>query len=238
MHNYSHSLVLFSIALAALTAFSCVVSVSPAQYEIIDRPIRHERVQIQLMSEYLGVESLDIDLIQQYSKEFNVDYKLIIALIKQESQFDCHAVSERGAAGLMQIMPVTRAEISEKLSLQNIHLPTENLRAGIYYLSNLYDLFEGASSEDRTCLTLAAYNAGPSRIYDAQELSAYLGENPSSWAAVQKALPLLSKRCYTLHQSIWGEGKPRSGYFGSFRQTTTYVDNVMKSYHEYQEVFD
>ena len=79
-------------------------------------------------------------------------------------------------------------------------------------------------------LALAAYNAGPSRVYDAQELAAYMGEDPSSWRAVAKALPLLSKRYYSLHALVWNDARPKYGYYGSSRQTITYVDRVMNSY--------
>ncbi len=106
-------------------------------------------------------------------------------------------------------MPVTNSEISEELDMKESYLPDENLKAGIYYFSKLYELFKGETEEDRLSLALAAYNAGPSRIYDAQELAAYLGENPSRWSSIQTMLPLLSKRYYSLHQSVWKITGPR-----------------------------
>ena len=90
------------------------------------------------------------------------------------------AVSERGAQGLMQIMPVTNSEIAEEIDIQDPSLPHENLRAGVYYVAKLSELFKDVKGEDRIRLVLAAYNAGPSRIYDAQEL----GFDPKEQAAV------------------------------------------------------
>jgi membrane-bound lytic murein transglycosylase F len=153
----------------------------------------------------------------------------------QESQFDHDAVSERGAIGLMQLMPVTNAEILEDLDLEGNQLPEENIIAGTYYVSKLLGLFKDCSPEDRLRLMLASYNAGPSRIYDAQELGAYMGEDPRKWSTIEHMLPLLSKRYYSLHSSVWQSGKPRSGYFGSWRQTLAYVDNTMKIYQTFSK---
>jgi membrane-bound lytic murein transglycosylase MltF len=160
------------------------------------------------------------------SKEYGMDWQLIMAIIQQESKFDENAVSEKGAQGLMQLMPNTQMDIAE--NLDNSFNPHGNIDIGINYFSRLYRLFESSTREDQVSLALAAYNAGPSRIYDAQDIAAYLGENPFSWRAIQNALPLLSKRYNTLHQSIWDGGKPRNGYFGSWRQTILYVKSINK----------
>ncbi|MDI6802912.1 MAG: transglycosylase SLT domain-containing protein [Bacteroidota bacterium] len=171
-------------------------------------------------------------IVDERAKANDLDSKLILAIIKQESQFNENAVSERGAQGLMQLMPKTQFELSDD-SLDSFH-PEKNIKLGVSYFSKLYKLFENAPEEDRICLALAAYNAGPSRIYDAQDLAAYLGEDPLSWRSIQNALPLLSKRYYTLHQPVWDGGKPRNGYFGSWRQTILYVQNVLKFHKDIQ----
>ncbi|MBI1804064.1 MAG: transglycosylase SLT domain-containing protein [Ignavibacteria bacterium] len=169
-------------------------------------------------------------LVKQFAHKYNVDYRMILAIITKESQFNHEAVSERGARGFMQIMPVTNAEVAEQLKLDSIDLPTENLRAGIYYFSKLYELFPNAVPDNRLRLALAAYNAGPSRVYDAQELTAYFGENPNAWESVQHFLPLLSKRYDSLHQLVWKDGRPPSGFCGRASETVEYVGEVMKEY--------
>lgn len=161
----------------------------------------------------------------EITKSDDFDWRLILAIIKQESQFDPNAVSSQGAQGLMQLHPSTQADFG--LDSNEVFVPYRNIEVGIKYFKQLYNLFVGADRDDRIRLALAAYNAGPSRIYDAQELAAYLGENPLSWRAIQNALPLLSKRFQTLHRSIWDGGKPRNGYFGGWRQTLYYVDKVL-----------
>jgi membrane-bound lytic murein transglycosylase MltF len=154
--------------------------------------------------------------------------------MKQESRFSRAAESDKGAEGLMQLMPVTGEELARKLELDDISHPEHNIQAGIFYLRKLYDLFEGSGDADRLKLTLAAYNAGLSRVIDAQELASYLHAKPAEWEAVKDALPLLSKRFYTLHRSVWGQDKPKSGWFGNAGQTLKYVDSVMDYYDDFR----
>ncbi len=177
-----------------------------------------------------GLADADLALVKQYASDYDVDFRLVLAIIEQESRFDPDAISDRGAVGLMQLMPVTNAEIFDLLGLEGSGLPEQNLRAGTYYVSKLMTLFGGCDPEDQMKLVLAAYNAGPARIYDAQELAAYMGEDPHRWSTIATMLPLLSKRYYSLHESVWKGGRPHSGCFGGWRQTLTYVSRTMKSY--------
>jgi membrane-bound lytic murein transglycosylase F len=178
-------------------------------------------------------------LIKDYSRQYGLDWRLVLAVMKAESGFSHDAESERGAAGLMQIMPVTGEEVARTLEIQDLAHPLNNIHGGIFYLKKLYDLFEGCEERDRLELTLAAYNAGVGRIYDAQVLAAYFHDNPRKWASVKEALPLLSKRYYTLHRNVWDQDRPKiAGWFGSSRETLTYVDRVMTYYEEYQSTLD
>lgn len=176
--------------------------------------------------------------IRRYSDIYGFDWRLVVAIMKAESGFSIDAESERGASGLMQIMPATSQEVGQKLEIEDMSHPMNNIHGGIYYLGRLYRLFEGTNQDDRVRLTLAAYNAGAGRIYDAQEVAAYFQENPTKWQAVRDALPLLSKRYYTLHRNIWPQEKPRSGWFGSSRETVAYVEKIMKYYDEYRQTLN
>ncbi len=84
---------------------------------------------------------------------------LIMGLIRQESRFNKEIRSSAGAVGLMQILPKTALETRKnnkaKLNLTN---PNENIRLGSRYLSKLLSQFNNSIP-----LSLAAYNAGPSR---------------------------------------------------------------------------
>lgn len=171
--------------------------------------------------------------IKQCAREYGFDWRLILAVMRQESRFIPDAESEKGASGLMQIMPVTGAEVAQTLSLQDLSVPGTNIRAGVYYLRRLYDLYEGSDDADRLKLALASYNAGAGRVYDAQELAAYLQDDPGRWQSVRDALPLLSKRYETLHRNVWPMQKPRNGWFGGSRQTVAYVQAVLDHYETY-----
>ena len=136
-------------------------------------------------------------VVKRYSQEYGLDWRLVLAVMKTESRFLIGAESPKGASGLMQIMPVTSNEVAKILDINDMAHPKNNIHGGVFYLKRLYDLFEGSGEADRLKLTLAAYNAGVGRIYDAQVLAAYLHDNPLEWESVKEALPLLSKRYYT-----------------------------------------
>ncbi len=174
-----------------------------------------------------------LPLIKKYSDRYDFDWVLVLSVMRQESEFDYQAVSERGAYGLMQIMPLTQIELAEKLGVQEASTPRNNIKAGVYHLKWLYSNFSDVPKNDRIRFTLAAYNAGLGRISDAQRIAAYLGNNPHQWSSVRAALPFLSKKDYTLHGRIWSDGYPPSGYFRDWQQTVDYVEKVLKCYDEY-----
>ncbi len=176
--------------------------------------------------------------IKKYSERYGFDWRLTLAVMKAESSFLDSAVSEKGAAGLMQIMPATQQEVAKALDIENVIEPQNNIRAGIFYLSRLYRMFDEAEENDRLRLTLAAYNAGPGRVFDAQEVARYFNDDPARWQSVRDALPLLSNRYYTLHQNVWEKRRPKCGSFGNHRETITYVERIMNYYDEYRLVLN
>jgi membrane-bound lytic murein transglycosylase F len=172
--------------------------------------------------------------VQRYANRYDLDWRLVLAVMKRESRFSPEAVSHKGAYGLMQIMPLTQQELAGKLGVNDLQTPLNNIRAGTFHLWSLYQAFDQADDENRIKLTLAAYNAGLNRILDAQDVGVYLGDDPNDWESVRAALPLLSRRYSTLHGRIWQSGKPRAGYFSDWRQTQAYVDTIVSYYDEYQ----
>jgi len=96
-------------------------------------------------------------LIKQHSEANGLDPHLVKAVMIVESNGNPQAVSEKGAQGLMQIMP----ETAQMLDLQDPFDPEKNIQAGTRYLRSLYELFKGDLE-----LVLAAYNAGPQRVIE------------------------------------------------------------------------
>ena len=93
--------------------------------------------------------------IRESAKKYKLDPHLVKAVIEAESNFDCYAVSCRGAKGLMQLMPGTAGD----MKVNNTFNARQNIEGGCRYLRRMLDLFEG-----NITLAVAAYNAGPRKV--------------------------------------------------------------------------
>ena len=90
-----------------------------------------------------------------YADHYGVPRVLVHAIIAQESNWNPHALSNKGAAGLMQLMPTT----AELYLVRNRFSVTENLSGGIEYLADLMTEFHGEMR-----LAVAAYYCGSRHI--------------------------------------------------------------------------
>lgn len=207
-----------------------------------DKIFIQEEVRTKLDQKSLAILNKYGKTIRNYSERYGVDWRLVVAVMKVESRFDHSAESHRGAKGFMQIMPATQLEIAEKIGLESEAFddPNGNIRGGVFYLARLYSQFgnDGLTEENRLKLTLAAYNAGPGRINDAQKMAKYVNDNPKEWKSIKNSLSLLSKKYSSLHKFVWTEKKPTNGYFKGWKETSNYVESVITYYDEYRKVFD
>jgi soluble lytic murein transglycosylase-like protein len=89
------------------------------------------------------------------ANETAIEPALIHAVIATESKHNARAKSNKGALGLMQLMPAT----ARRFHVKDRNDPKQNILAGSKYLRELLNLYQG----DLT-LTLAAYNAGPGAV--------------------------------------------------------------------------
>lgn len=99
-----------------------------------------------------------LDEIEKYSQEYKVDPKVVISVMKVESDFNPSAQSHTNAKGLMQIMPDTSKHIAKLLKLNpnsiDLNNPETNIQLGTYYLKYLMNNFHNMDT------VFAAYNAG------------------------------------------------------------------------------
>jgi soluble lytic murein transglycosylase-like protein len=93
--------------------------------------------------------------ITEASNRYGVPDRLVTAVIRAESGFNPHAVSRKGAQGLMQLMPAT----ASGLGVRNSFDPRENIHGGVRHLRALIDRFPG-----NLPLAIAAYNAGEKAV--------------------------------------------------------------------------
>jgi membrane-bound lytic murein transglycosylase F len=130
--------------------------------------------------------------IRTAAEEHGFDWRLIAALIYQESQFRPWAKSFSGVRGLMQLTLPTARDMGVKNRLD----PRESILGGTKYLKKIHGVYEDAAEPDRTLIAVAAYNVGKGHVSDARKIAVDMDLDPNKWSSLEKTLPLLRQRRY------------------------------------------
>ncbi|HMA63072.1 MAG TPA: membrane-bound lytic murein transglycosylase MltF [bacterium] len=131
-------------------------------------------------------------LIQNQAQKYDFDWRLIAAIIYQESHYNPRARSFTGVKGLMQVTLRTARE----MGIRNRLDPVQSIKGGIKYLNKIYQRFDNIEGLDRMKFTMASYNIGYGHVRDAQKIAQEKGLEPTKWSSLEQTLPLLRYRKY------------------------------------------
>jgi len=164
------------------------------------------------------------DLVKTEAARHDLDWRLLVAQMYQESRFLTDRVSFAGAAGLMQLLPQTASD----LDVTDIFDPEQSIRGGAAYLRTQLDAFSDLPPETQTRFALASYNAGRGHVLDARRLAKRLGLSPDRWYGhVERAILLLQRPEY-YEQARYGYCR------GS--ECVRYVNEIDRRYRAYVDL--
>ena len=169
------------------------------------------------------------DIIKKCSESIGWDWRLVAALIYQESRFNPSVISPRGAYGLMQVMPAT----GEHFGLDVTHSVENNIRAGISYIRMLDDLFANwvSDPDERVKFILASYNAGHGHVIDAIKLAEKNGLDAGKW---EDNVSLFLER--KSDPVFYDDPVVRNGRLKQGVQVNAYVADILKRYEHYRNI--
>lgn len=138
---------------------------------------------------YLSGKPVNLTSISQYDNLIRAaadsigwDWRLLAAVVYQESRFHNDATSHKGARGLMQIL-------SSRYTAEELANPARNISVGARYLHRLEGMFPGATPMESIKFALAAYNMGEGKVARLISQAEAQGMDASRWSNVAKLLP-------------------------------------------------
>ena len=159
-------------------------------------------------------------VLKKAAAKYGFDWRLISAIIYQESRFIPDLVGFGGSFGIMQMMPVT----CERYGITDSSSVEDQIWAGAKYISFLCNIFrDKVDSTDLYYFVVAAYNSGPGHIIDAIELCKKYGDDYSKWSNVSEYLIKKS------HKEYYRDPVVKCGYYPG-KHTVNYVEEVMTRY--------
>ncbi len=124
---------------------------------IVPREVKAATVRPRLIEPRRPGAAVSLEsFIEEIALRYQLDPRLVRAVIEVESAYNPFAVSPKGARGLMQLMPQT----ARRLGVRDSFNPWENVEGGVRYLKYLLEMFNGDQR-----LALAAYNAGEGAVF-------------------------------------------------------------------------
>ena len=123
-------------------------------YKIPTSPLLRPNAWSPVGPRVVNIEKL-VPIIANAARLNGLDAKLVHAVIRAESGYNEHAISSKGAVGLMQLIPAT----AQRYGVINSYDPTQNISGGTRYLRDLLKMFNGNVE-----LALAGYNAGENAV--------------------------------------------------------------------------
>lgn len=188
-------------------------------FDYVDIKRFHRRLETRL-PKYKGI-------IKKAAEKHGFDWRLIAAMVYQESHFNPHARSYTGVRGLMQVTQRTAKE----MGIKNRMNPEQNVKAGVAYLAKIFHRFDEIEDPNTKMLfALASYNVGYGHVRDAQNICRKKGWNPDTWGSMKKALPLLRVRKYYKNTKYgYARGTEAVRYV---RRIITYYDIIKQKAHK------
>jgi membrane-bound lytic murein transglycosylase F len=216
--------------LHAINTWLAEIKKEPTFMVIYNRYFKSPRTSlIRMQSDYSSLAGNKISPYDEWIKQGAIklgwDWRLLAAVIYQESRFQTTDESWAGARGLMQLMP----ETAQRFGASNPDDPRQSIKAGVNFLKYL-DTYWSKSITDvdeRLKFVLASYNAGLSHIIDARELTVKYKKDPTAWNDV--AYFLLQKS----NPEYYRDPVVMAGYC-KCEETVSYVKNVLARFEEYQ----
>ncbi|NLW34164.1 MAG: lytic transglycosylase domain-containing protein [Syntrophorhabdus aromaticivorans] len=163
-------LVLSTASVMVLLCFT-FVSVHPTSVAHRER-VKKEEIVPQIIShvqdQNVNLEEDELktiaEMVYDESIKCGVDYRLVLAIMKVESNFKQNAVSEQGARGLLQVKPSLAKYIAPDAGVKwrgdkTLDEPDKNIKIGVHFFSKLVEDFD-----KNITMALHAYHVGPTRL--------------------------------------------------------------------------
>lgn len=168
-------------------------------------------------------------MFREVGDHYDIDWCLLSAIARVESEFDPNAVSRSGAVGIMQVMPRVALNMGvQRDSLFNPYICTTVAAQLLHENIDMLNLSSNIDASEQLKFLLACYNAGYSRISDARRLARFFQDKSDEWYTVSGYLELLAEEEYHTHEVVNG-----GAYYGS-EETISYVNKVMRTYKHYR----